>query len=463
MRLFFVILYVSYFVNLNAQNANAQILSLDSCISIAIKNHPRIKEVSFGLKIANEQKNQINSVDYPEFNLKLSGIALDESPNFVSPESQIIVPPIEIGGLIIQSDPINIPAQNVKALDKHTGLAVIDFKYPIWSGGYISALEKQINEAVNISKFQIIKEKVDIVAEVKTRFHTIYLLNNLLETVNDSKNLLTTTLKLAKELYQQGDNTVSRNDYLRNKMLVDYLETFIIDMESKLVLAKVALLNSMGVEYDLDFEIQNPSDEYVYKFNNYKEIYISVKKKNPLWEIANSSLAAFESKIEEARSEYFPKIGLFGSYNRLFNNYNYGMSTKENKNQWLIGVGLELSIFNGFRTEAKINEAKYKYLQLNEKINEFEKGLIALSQKAHIEVKSLELKTNKLYFMMAEAKENKEIIEKAYINDMVELPDLIESTIYESLIKSQYYTAKYNYELAKIELKKLLGEINEGM
>ena len=49
-----------------------------------------------------------------------------------------------------------------------------------------------------------------------------------------------------------------------------------------------------------------------------------------------------------------------GSVNMINNAYKYGLVSDVNKFSWTVGVGMQLPIFNGFRTSAEVDEAQYR-------------------------------------------------------------------------------------------------------
>jgi outer membrane protein TolC len=75
---------------------------------------------------------------------------------------------------------------------------------------------------------------------------------------------------------------------------------------------------------------------------------------NPDWAEIDADLKALEGERITAASGYFPKIGLKGELHRRWNSYEGGLSTPQNRNGWSVDFGVEIPIFNGFLTQAKV-------------------------------------------------------------------------------------------------------------
>lgn len=174
----------------------------------------------------------------------------------------------------------------------------------------------------------------------------------------------------------------------------------------------------------------------------------------------NNGIKAFDSKINQAESDFYPSIALFGNYRRMFNAYDAGFMTKENKNVWTLGVGLQLNIFNGYRTSGLIDEAKAGKNQLNEQKKLLTKGLSLKVQYLYNQIQTASEKEKSSAEAVKSAAENCELIEKAYFSDIMDLADLIEAQITESMMRAQYNSILFEKANAEAELQMVLSNIN---
>lgn len=442
--IFTLFLFSTIFSQQKNSNKNVRKYTLSNCIELALQNNPKIKAVKLGENISESHIEQLKSANYPQLDLRISTITLDEDPNFIFPSFNM--------------GPITVEEQNIKLMDKFSVMGSLNLQYALWTGGYLKALNSQAESALAISKLQTEKSKIDLTTEVKKRYFAVIMLKKLLVVSNETSTILNALLELTEKIYEGGSVSVSTTDFLKYKMYITFFNTVVLEINTKNDLAKAALRNSMGLNSDADFELEDaePLDSLI--VDNHLEIASLAYTSNPLWGIANNAKKVFEYKIDEIKSEYYPKFGLFAGYQAIHNKYNYGMATPTNKSQWLVGVGMEMSIFNGFRTANKQEEEEIKLLQLEEKIKELSNGINILAYKATLEVNAGYKKLLEFRELESIAKKNKRIIENAYNNDLVETQDFIEAQLYESFVLSQLYNAEYSYSIALADLENIIGK-----
>src|ERR1017187_8466228 len=69
---------------------------------------------------------------------------------------------------------------------------------------------------------------------------------------------------------------------------------------------------------------------------------------NPDWAKIDAGLRALEGERMTAVSGHYPTVGLKGELHRMWNAYDGGISTPENRTGWSIDFGVEIPIFDGF-------------------------------------------------------------------------------------------------------------------
>jgi outer membrane protein TolC len=112
---------------------------------------------------------------------------------------------------------------------------------------------------------------------------------------------LNATLELTERLYKKGSGTVTKADYLRNKVIVESIRSAVVGLESNREISKAALLNTMGLSWDADYDIL----ETEIPFNPYSmdlELLVSNSYVfNPDWRQLLDGLKVAKEKIKEEK------------------------------------------------------------------------------------------------------------------------------------------------------------------
>jgi outer membrane protein TolC len=233
-------------------------------------------------------------------------------------------------------------------------------------------------------------------------------------------------------------------------------------LENNDKMAKAALSNTMGLEWQVPVELASNEIPYVPYKADLKNLISSSYAFNPDWAKLKAGLEASEAQIKEARSGHLPKVALTGSLNHIDNSYNQGLVSARNKDSWMAGVVVELPLFSGFLTQNKIREARAGLAKIKEEQILLKEGL-ALQVK---EVFYRLLRAQDQYISSREARlaaeENRDLNERAYQNELVETKDVLEAQLMESFLQAQHYKVLYDHVEAKAHLSLVIGkEINK--
>ncbi len=220
-----------------------------------------------------------------------------------------------------------------------------------------------------------------------------------------------------------------------------------------------ALKFFIGIDSEDELSIIPPLSDYD---SNIIEKYLEselVIESNINMQKINNAIKAFECKVKEAKSDYYPSIALISSYRRLDNHYKYGFFTEENQNIFSIGIGIKWSLFNGFRTERKVEEIEAELSKYQTQKLYLNDGLKFQKEKLLSELKAANNQVASSKAAMETATDYRELQLKAYMNNMGSVSDFIQAQLYEALLSAQYEFTQYNRICIILELEKIFGDI----
>ena len=340
-----------------------RLLTLADCVEIA-RNSNHARGVSrFGIEIAEAQHRQALSGYWPQVGIKAAYSVMDHDPNFIFPARNLSMP---AGTQLIVQTPsgqvplanLPIPEQNVKLLDKKNFYATLSTTIPLYTGGQVSSIVRQTEQGMRAAREEARRTDLQITYDITRYYYGAVLARELLRIGRDALARMEVTLELTEKLYTQGSGRVKKTDYLRNKTVVEWLRSAVSTLEANEQLARAALVNAMGINWDTCIELTSQDIPFTPVKSDLRDLVSEAYLFNPDWAAFDAALAAAEAKIDEAGSGHLPKIGLFGNFTRIENPYNGGIVTNDNKTSWTVGIGIELPIFNGLRTVNEVREAR---------------------------------------------------------------------------------------------------------
>jgi outer membrane protein TolC len=167
-------------------------------------------------------------------------------------------------------------------------------------------------------------------------------------------------------------------------------------------------------------------------------------------------------KIDEMESGHYPTVFVFGKFNQIFNNYNYGMVSKQNKTNFMAGLGVKIPIFQGGLISNQVDEAENRHKKMLEDKKVYRNNITLKMQDLFFKITKAKDQVNATEDAMNTAIENRELNERAYYADMVGVEDLIQAQILESIMKANYYKTLFDHIEAMFELEYYLGISNDG-
>ena len=437
-------------------------LSLAQCLDIALQNNHFRPVSKFAVEIAEAQYRQTLSGYWPQVAVRVSYSLMDEDPNFVFPPSTINVPPSVIttplGPIPVPAQTIRVPEQDVKLMDRENIMGSLKMDLPLYTGGMRAAIRKQAEKGLQVAQEEARRTDLQIIYDVKRMFFGSVLSSELLKLGQEALSRMEVTLELTENLYKKGSGRIKKTDYLRNKTVVEALRSAVAQLKANEQLAKAALLNTMGLEWDLPLELSQTELPFAPYQTDLKKLVGNAYSFNPDWAKIQAGLEAAEAKIKEAKSGHFPKIALFGNLTHIWNNYDYGIVTARNKDSWTVGVGMELPLFTGFRTTQEVKMAQARLGKLKEQQILLREGIALQVKHLFIQMTSARDQKKASEEAARASEENRDLNERAYQEELVETKDMIEAQLIESIMKAQHQKALFDHVEAQVHLDFVVGQ-----
>ncbi|MFT5166062.1 MAG: outer membrane protein [Saprospiraceae bacterium] len=427
-------------VFLQAQEAKQ--FTLDDAIKYALEHSIDMRLAQINIADANEQIIERRAIGIPQIS---AGV---DYQYFI----QIPASVVDISNF----DP-SVPEGTFEKLEfglKNNLTASIQANALLFDASYITGLR-----AAKSYRNYVQKDRERVIYEVKNKIIEAYLpalileesKKTLLKNINNLENLLNET----KALYKEG--FVEQLDVDRLALSFAILETEIdnIDRQKELI-------------YNvLKFQMAYPVQDPIVAVDDIEKLFVPASEeqltadinynRRPEIQVIDLGLQLNELNIKFNKSGYLPSLSAYGSYQQsaqgdnLFDNPVWVPST-------VVGLQLNVPIFDGFEKRAKTNRAK---LDLEEAQNQ----KTQLKQAISLEVTNARTSYISAQQRLSNQKKNMDLADKIYNTTKIKYKEGIGSSLEitqaeQSLYDTQqnYIQARYDLLVAKRALDKALGE-----
>ena len=211
----------------------------------------------------------------------------------------------------------------------------------------------------HVKEVNLENTKANVRYDVENAFDQLIFLDSSIVILYQSKDMLQENLNFVEQGLKSG--MMTELDLIRIQLKMDQLTSQINSTEKKRVLARNALLNTMGLEWDSEVKFQgdlrDPLQGYAYPDTT----MANVKKRRKELVMLEASEEMLQKNVSIEEGGYKPTVVLVG-----------GLKYSNNKNhfyQWdapdwddniskYIALNLKLNLFNGMKTKEAVVQAK---------------------------------------------------------------------------------------------------------
>jgi outer membrane protein TolC len=372
--------------NLQKQGKQKVILDLQQCIKKAVEISPEIGETRFEEDVYGSKKMQADSAVYPQIEL----LALTGP----SPRAR--------GNQVTSPDSTSRPT-----ISGVFGSAEVTLIQPIYTFGKISSYQEAASSGIKVAKAGVNKKTSDIILRTKELYYSVLLAKDMKNLVMEIKDDLVDSIKKTEKQIAAGSPWADEVNLYKLRAFLGEVERNLNEAEKGLVLAKDALMTSMGIQGGTDFDVADSSLGPEAKIPEDVKLYIknSLELRPEVIQL-HEGLKAKNALVNAEKSNFYPQFfaGLKGSVagatnrDRVTNPFIYDYF---NHTYGAVFLGLKWSFDFGI-TEGRVKEAQSEYNKLTEK--------------KRFADEAIPFQVRKAYLDLEEARKNIIETEKAYSN-----------------------------------------------
>lgn len=423
-------------------SAQSKKISIDDAVNIALENNRDIKIALLSHKQSDEKVTEAYGNLLPNISAEGSYIRNTKLPVFYLPSDFFGIP----GG---RSIPVEIGEKNVYE-------GYINFQMPVYNAAIYPGIKAaNINKKINRENIRAVKSRT--VTETKKAYLRVLVLQQQLTLINQCVERGEQRLNDVRNLFFQ--DMAADVDTLTAYISLVNLEPTKLKLINAVENSKRALLFIMGLDENtqivlLDLFLLSDEDHHTEALQNNAADRSEIKQ----LELAVEAAEQLE-KVEFAN--HLPSLNAFGRLkieaqagDYKFNDYNWPTSS-------LVGLQLSLPIFNGLKTDAKVEQAKIekeKTIEQLENLKEYVALEISTSLSALNEAKENVIAIKKTVEL---AERNYNMIRSRFNNGLSNLNDLLDAELMLNEAKINLTTENYNYHIAKVEYEYAIGNFRD--
>lgn len=473
-------LVIFQIISFNAICQNNKVLTFEEALKISYENNHAVKQA----KAAIEEKEQFaksrKALYMPTIGVSANYVCLSEELHLdLTPVKEAILPLYETQSKygVYSGVPTGVEAMpylnqdmstaavrekleqgrlqlensnwNQVIQEKQFGMVDANFQWVLFSGGKIMAANKAARLQVEEENSKFAQKQDEVFNELVQRYFGLSLANNATAIRNDVLEAMNKHVWDAERMEKEG--FVAHADVLHVKMYQAEAKREFMKAQKTEEFLNVALKNTLAID-SVD-NILAASNLFIVDSLENVEHYKSIAYTN------NPSLAQLKIKHDLTiqnynveRADLFPSVAVMGMYDLA--NVDLSPMVPE----WMVGVGLSWTIFNGGARYHKIKSAKLKTLQVEEISADVSSDIATVVEKLHNSLIINQEQLTELNIAEEFATEYVRVRQKAFDEQMINSTELVDARLALAKVKIAKLQVMYEYDIALAQLLYYCGK-----
>ena len=431
------ILLVVFSISAFAQNSKLT-LTMDEAINLALEKNSELKIASLEVEKSEQKLREARSGLFPKIDLSGQYQRYINKPVIFLPPGSPFGPTLEIGS----DNSYNAAAQ----------LSLPLFALPLYEGISLAS------DALAIAEQNYSSVKNKIVGDVKKSFLAVILTRETKEVMQQSLKNAEDNFENIKRLNAAG--TLSDYDVLRAEVQVENLKPVVLQMENNYKLSLEALKVAIGLDANQNIDVVGDMDfDESYKLPTEQEIIEELLQNNPQLAILDKQVQLNDRNVSLEQAAYFPSLAGFGNYQYQTQANDFKFSDYRWVKTFVLGLQLQIPIFNGFKTQSRVSQAEIGLNQAIEQKRNLTEAIKTQALSVLYRVQQAMIRIQGQNKTVRTAQEGYEIAKRRLENNVGTQLEVNDAELALRQAKLNRLQAIYDFKVAEADLETVLGRI----
>jgi len=280
----------------------------------------------------------------------------------------------------------------------------------------------------------------------------ILLARENLSVIEQSLDSARAGLRLIKSRFKSGFSV--KSDLLRAQVRISDLEQQRLQAESRIQVAVAYLNAAMGISVDTRINPVTPFGECLETKDNLNKWVTKALFSRPEIHQLQIFEEVAEKQVSIVRADHLPSLNVFGSYEIDSEDFD------ETENNYTVGAVVQMNLFSGFGTMAKIKKANASLKRMRELTKSMKFGIQVQTREAYLNAENSWKRIKVSESAVVQAGEALRIIKNRYKEGLLTIVNLLDAEVASQQSKTNYFKALHDYKVARIALELAAGTIN---
>jgi len=431
---------------ISAQELNIQydssragrILTLDEALRIGIQNSEELH--SSNARVVSAEA-------------RIGEVFADRLPSFTFNASYMRLSPI---------DPFSLDAGPLGAVKISSSLQnnyflQLSLRQPVFTGFRLNSSSRIAAYNFNAAQEEFTGDKQQLVLNIKSAYWGLFKANKIKEVVDENVQQVNAHLKDVKNMFNEG--LVTRNDMLKVQVQLDEARLRQIDADNAVKLSKINLNNIIGFPVHANVQTVDTIILQVEQVKTYDQLLETAYEKRPELRALDYRVKASEKGVTLANSNWYPQIYIVGNYNYAKPNTRIFPVQNEFQDTWDVGVQMSFNLWNWNKTGNQATQAEMQYEQTKDSYKSLKDAVALDISASYLNLIKAKERLSVSESGVEQAEENYKVTNDLFKQGLTLNSELLDAEVALLTAKTNHVQSLVDYELAKANLERSIGEM----
>ena len=437
LRKFFSLAFLlATFQCLGKANAEVLILDIDEGVALALDNNERLLQARIDLAHSREGRRAAGAEGLPQV-----AASINYNRNWLLPS------------FVFAGNAVRIGTEN-----NLTGN--VSMRQRLYSGGSVSAAKDMADYQVAIMGETERETRQLVIAAVEERFYDLILAGELLKVAHLAIERARRNLVQVQARERAG--RASEFDRLRAQVQTSIMRADSIRSENDLRLAAMALKDIVGMDLDQAIEIRGSfRTQTSLQLGDLRALLATGVGKRPELQRIDQQLEYEERNIDAEQSAARPLLDLVATGQTQFQSNEFDLADQTWRKSWNTGVVLQIPIFDGQLTGARVAQAKQNLRRVEYDRQRLTREVRLQIQQAYYDVQEASERIEANREAVVQSEKGLQIAESRYASGAGTQLEILEAQLVLVQTHTENATARRDRGLALMRLERSVGILGE--
>jgi len=325
-----------------------------------------------------------------------------------------------------------------------------DGQWRLFDSGQTLFQQRSAKKLVTATDFQTEQARQDLILEVVRHYYGVLALRENLLAANEAVKTAEANSTRIEAMHKAG--LIVDSDLLSAKVFLAQMKDRHIRAENELTFANMQLAREMGLPVDAQTEPRGNLSEPEASRKTLQEWIRTALEQRPSLRAAQLQQEAMDQERKAAKSEFGPKIELFGSTER--DAMTLGGPSGTN---WTAGARLEFNLFAGGAQKARAAEAAANANKAKHDVEWFRSAVQLEVRKAYLDASAAAQRAAAARDASEQATESLRIVQNRYETGLTTATELFRAQTARLEATTDYLSALHDWQVARAQLERAAG------